>query len=76
MEAYDPYWSVAYFLTLVLAAGWLAGNLTLAVIFEQVHVHNVRQAKLREADAGGVSAERRAFAHGTVEELTEVGVRE
>ena len=50
MDAFDPNWAVIYMLLLVLAAGWLAANLTLAVIYEQVHVSNVYQRKVREAD--------------------------
>jgi hypothetical protein len=55
---------VSSFLLLVLAFGWLASNLTLAVIYEQVHVHNVRQRKLLEADMRerAVSAARAAIA--------------
>ena len=50
---YDAFGAVAgvgYMLVLVLAAGWLASNLALAVIYEQVHVNNVRQRKLQEAE--------------------------
>ena len=34
--AYDVGWSVGFMLLLVLVAGWLAVNLALAVIYEQV----------------------------------------
>lgn len=47
----DPGWGLVYMILLVLVPGWLATNLTLAVIYEQVHLHNMIQLRLARAEA-------------------------
>lgn len=57
MSGNDAAWGVFYMCLLVLVPGWLATNLTLAVIYEQVHLHNMLQVRLAKAEAAKAAAE-------------------
>jgi len=54
---------IIYALVLVLCCGWFTANLTLAVIYEQVHLENKRSQKFK----AGLAAELAAHAKATEE---------
>ena len=62
-------WGVVFLCLLVLVPGWLAANLALAVIYEQVHLHNMRQLRLANAELlAELAAEKEAAEREAAEE--------
>ena len=52
-NAYQPAYGVSFMLLLVLIPGWLAANLALAVMFEHVHVYDMRLFRRRQREGDG-----------------------
>ena len=58
---------IVYALVLVLCCGWFTANLTLAVIYEQVHLENKRSQKFKAGLAAELAAHAKAAEEATAE---------